>query len=246
MKKITSEQWSPEVLEKLIPGHSVDCVILGYRNGNLYVLLLEWKGTGIWGLPGGFIYRDEDMDCAAGRVLKERTGLDYPFLSQFHTFGDYGRRDPAQTPQLLETWDAEDTRLRDWIIQRFITTGYFALVNIDACGPLKPDPLSSQCSWIPSRTLPLLAFDHKEIIHTAMEHLRRQVNYLPVGESLLPETFTMKDLQLLHEAILGKKLDRANFQRKMLKSELLIRGARKTGTGPHKAPYLYRFLPEKQ
>lgn len=247
MKKKKADEFNfMNHLSGLIPGHSLDCVILGYRDGNLHVLLLELKETGLWGLPGGFIRLDEDLDDAARRVLKERTGLEYPFLKQFHTFGDPGRRDSQQLHQLLETFNGRDDGFRNWLLQRFITTAYFALVNINHCGPLRPDAFSRQCLWIPVLELPELIFDHALIITQALKQLRREMKYLPVGKNLLPEPFTMKDLQQLHEAILGYRLDRANFQRKILKSGLLVRVARKTGAGPHKAPYLYRFNTENE
>ena len=232
-------------ISKFISGQSVDCVIIGYENEELRVLLLKWKHAEIWGLPGGFINMDEDMDKAAERVLKERTGLEFPFLSQFYTFGDCQRRNMDHTRELLKLMGMKSQSLNQWFSQRFITTGYLAPVNIRECGKPEPDNLSSRCEWVPAKKIPELAFDHKQIIGKALEHLRIRINYLPLGRTLLPETFTMKELQKLYEAVLGRQLDRGNFQRKILKLDMLVRLNKKPDAGAHKAPYLYRFDPVK-
>ena len=133
---------------------------------------------------------------------------------------------------------------RNWLNQRFVTVGYFALVRIDQVVP-QPDMLSEKCDWFPVDTLPETILDHREIVHTAMEHVRRQLNYFPVGLNLLPERFTISELQRLYECILNQKMDRGNFQRKILKLDILIRHEKlKTGRA-HKAPYLYQFDKDK-
>jgi hypothetical protein len=226
--------------KKFIPGQSVDCVIISYENHRLYVLLLKWKGVTFWSLPGGFIYKDEDMDTAAARVLEQRTGLEFPYLTQFHTFGKNNRTDDFDINSLLKTVDQDSPAFMEWLSQRFNTTGYIALINkknID----LVPDMLSDRCEWLPVDELPKMIFDHRLIIEKAMEKLKIQINYLPIGIELLPERFTMKDLQMLYESLLHKKLDRSNFQRKILKIGILERIEKLKNGGAHKAPYLYRF-----
>lgn len=230
--------------KEFISGQSVDCVILSYKNHRLYVLLLKWKGVTLWSLPGGFIYKDEDMDKAAVRVLKQRTGLDYPYLSQFHTFGKNNRVRGFDIKPLLKLVNQDSPDFVEWILQRFNTTGYIALVNKDRSNP-KPDLLSDRCEWIPVDEIPEMIFDHRNIIEKALEKLKIQVNYLPIGINLLPEKFTMKDLQMLYESVLNKKLDRSNFQRKILKIGFLERLGKLKNGGAHKAPYLYRFDKEK-
>ena len=227
-------------ISKYIPGQSLDCVIISYAKNDLQVLLLQWENTGAWGLPGGFIYKDEDMEIAAARVLKERTGIDSPFLSQFYTFGDIKRRDIEQLLHELEITKLNTRLIRQWFIQRFITTGYLSLVNINECKP-KPDIMSSKCEWVPLNKLPKLTFDHNYIVEKALERLKVHINYLPIGRTLLSEKFTMKDLQKLYESILQNKLDRGNFQRKMLKLKMLIRHEKQLKGGAHKAPFLYKF-----
>jgi 8-oxo-dGTP diphosphatase len=223
-----------------IPGHSIDCVVLGYENLHLKLLLLKWKKSDLWSLPGGFIHKTEHMDDAAKRILAERTGLDTIFLSQFHTFGNHGRRDIGKLIKNFEYRSKQTQTTVDWFKQRFITTGYFALVDIRESNPV-PDALSESCSWVDINQLPDLIFDHDEIVRLAMAHIKIQLNYLPFGISMLPERFTMTELQKLYEGFLGRPLDRSNFQKKMLKLGIFIRHEKQLLGGAHKAPWLYSF-----
>ncbi len=231
-------------LDQLIPGQSIDCVIMGFDQNELKILVLKWKAEGeIWALPGGFVFKDENMDRAAIRVLKERTGIELPFLEQFKTFGNINRRD---TDILLKNMKSigMDSKMVDWFKQRFITTGYLSLVDIQKCDP-KPDFSSEMIKWASLEELPHLIFDHNEIVKIALDFIKNRINYLPIGITLLPEKFTMKSLQNLYESILQKKLDRGNFQRKMLKLDIFIRHEKQLEGGAHKAPYLYSFDEEK-
>jgi len=183
------------------------------------------------------------MNHAASRILEERSGMSVPYLHQFHTFGDVNRRDISTFLSGLKPPYNASAQMT-WLKQRFISTGYLSLVDMRKSTPT-PDPLSELSEWIPVRELPELLFDHKDIVRKALEHIRNQINYLPVGKSLLPNKFTMKDLQGLYESILDRQLDRGNFQKKMLKLGFLIRNEKKKGGGSHKAPYLYSFNTEK-
>jgi len=227
-------------ISKYIPGQSIDCVILSYENHRLYVLLLKWKGANLWGVPGGFIYKDEDMNTAAKRVLKNRTGIDSHFLSQFHTFGNHDRGENSNPISILKILGMESSVTLNWLNQRFITTAYIALVNKNKNKPI-PDEMSSKCEWIPLDEIPELVLDHRFIIDKALKQLNIHINYLPIGINLLPESFTMKDLQKLYESILNKHLDRSNFQRKILKLGILERLEKLKSGAAHKAPYLYCF-----
>jgi len=227
----------------LMPGLSIDCVIIGFDLHALNILVMKLHNMDVWSLPGGFIRKDEAMDHAASRILEERSGISLPYLQQFHTFGEVNRRDlstflnnlqpPFNTPVLIS-----------WLKQRFISTGYLSLVDMRKSTPT-PDVLSEAGKWIPVRELPELLFDHRNIVGKALEHIRNQINYMPVGKSLLPKKFTMKDLQVLYESILDRQLDRGNFQKKILKLGFLIRHEKKKGGGSHKAPFLYSFNAEK-
>ena len=227
-------------ISKYIPGQSIDCVILSYENHRIYVLLLKWKGGNLWGVPGGFIHKDEDMNTAAERVLKNRTGIDSQFLSQFYTFGNSNRREGYNLKNILKNLEMESSVTLNWLTQRFITTAYIALVNKSENKPV-PDQMSSKCEWIPLDEIPELIFDHRFIIDKALHQLNIHINYLPIGINLLPESFTMKDLQKLYESIQNKQLDRSNFQRKILKLGILERLEKLKSGAAHKAPYLYRF-----
>lgn len=227
-------------IDNFVSGQSVDCVIFGFENGELKILVLKWKVPGeFWALPGGFVYKEEDLDIAAIRVLKERTGIDIPFLEQFKTFGKVDRRDSDTVIKNLKSIDV-DKNILDWFGNRFISTGYLSLVDIRKCD-LTPDFSSEAIAWLSLKELPDLIFDHKEMVDSAISYIRNQINYLPIGLNLLPEKFTMKELQLLYESILDKKLDRGNFQRKMLKLDIFIRHEKQLEGGAHKAPYLYSF-----
>ena len=229
--------------DNLIPGQSIDCVIIGFENEELQVLVLKWKGTDNWSLPGGFMQIDEDMDTAAVHILMSRTGLSDIFLEQFYTFGNKDRRNEIELMKGLKIMNM-NTSLAQWFEQRFISTGYLSLVNIKNCDP-KPDLLSEVCEWKPVSNLPELIFDHEIIVKKALEHIKIQINYLPVLLSLLPEKFTMKTLQKLIESILQRELDRGNFQKKVLKLQILERHEKQMQGGAHKAPYLYSFNRKK-
>ncbi len=244
------KDFTNHVVDECLPGKSIDCVILGFEEQQLKVLLLKWKYEDIWCLPGGFIRKDEDMDQAAARILEMRTGLNSVYLNQFYTFGSEKRSKLNEEAQLtrmrhvLEELHGKNEKFITWITQRFITTGYFALVDIRKTDP-HPDMLSERCAWKSLSNLTGLMMDHKEIIKKAMEHLRIQLNYLPIGMSLLPQKFTMQDLQKLYEAILKKPLERSNFQRKMLKLGFFIRHEKQLTGAANKAPYLYSFDADK-
>ncbi|RUA08783.1 MAG: NUDIX hydrolase [Flavobacteriia bacterium] len=231
-------------IKQSIPGHSVDCVIVGYKNYELQVLMVKQFSTDKWALPGGFIYKDEDLNDAATRVLKERTGVEYSFLEQFYTFGKYKRRDIDQVLDDLRKGKLNSPFTEEWFKQRFISTAFLALVDINQCD-IKAGLYSDDCDWKPVSGLAELMFDHNQIVDKAIEKIKKQLDYLPIGKALLPKQFTMNDLQRLYESILQKKLDRGNFQKKILKLDVLIRKEKFYSGGAHKAPYLYEFDDEK-
>jgi ADP-ribose pyrophosphatase YjhB (NUDIX family) len=224
-------------IDHWVPGHSVDCVIFGFEDQKMKVLILKLKGINLWTLPGGFVRKNQNLDEAAISILKERVSFQDVFLNQFHTFGGLDRKDLDSLHELLGD---QNKKLLAWLGQRFITTCYFALLNIKSVVP-QPDPMSNQCKWVDLNNLPILYADHKEIIHKAFSHIRIQLNYLPFGLSLLPEFFTMTDLQSLYESLLIKKLDRGNFQKKMLKLGIFERHKKKITGGAHRAPFFYSF-----
>ncbi len=227
-------------IENLIPSLSIDCVIVGFKNQELHVLTMKLKGADLNALPGGFVRHHENLDQAALRTLKERTGLTVTFLEQFYTFSDVNRGKDKRIEQHLNKANLLTPGTKIWMQQRFISTAYLALVEMNQCD-LKPDLLSEKCEWYPMNNLPHLLFDHNTIITKALEHLKVKIRYLPIGIALLPHKFTMKEIQSIYEFILNKKLDRANFQKKILRLGFLIRHEKQLSGGAHKAPYLYSF-----
>jgi len=242
MKKLIKNYRDKEFLER---GHhyflrhiSIDCVIFGFHEGQLKVLLLKWTDLQQWCLPGGFVYKDEHVDESARRILKERTGLNDIFLKQFHTFGDPHRERTKGRNSPL------NIKKESWLMERFVTIGYWALVEFSKVKPM-PDDLSDDCRWWDIDTVPRLVLDHNLIIEKALESLRINLNDYPVGHTLLSDKFTMPELQQLYETILNKKLDRRNFQKKMIALDILQRLNERKQGGAHKAPYLYRFNQKK-
>lgn len=222
---------------------SLDLAIFGFHDGQLKVLLLRWKGTDEWCLPGGRIRHEENLEAAAYRTLRERTGLHEIFLQQFHTFGDVMRYTNFSKQETMAKLGLPDDVTHE-IVSRDISVGYYALVEFANAVPT-PDFFTEECRWWDIDQIPALLFDHNEMIKLALKTLRRQLSYQPIGYNLLPDRFTMPDLQQLYETILGQSLDRRNFQKRMLGYNILERlEERKTG-GAHKAPYLYRFDKEK-
>lgn len=225
---------SEKMWRDFLPHVSIDCVIFGFDNSALKVLLLRLKDQQQWALPGGYVRKDENVDDAAYRMLKERTAVDNLYLQQFRTFGQTQRSEGffADYPDDL------------WHKQRFISIGYYALVNYAEVTPVK-DSVSAECEWKDIDDLPELMMDHRFIFDKALVTLRKQLNYKPIGYNLLPEKFTMPELQKLYEIILDKKLNRGNFYRKILRYDILEKLNESRKGGAHKAPDLYRFDGEK-
>jgi len=238
-------KFDKEIKDHYLKGHekylrhiSVDCVIFGFHQNDLKVLLLKTKYDGRWALPGGFILKNEHIDTAAQRILKERTGLDEIFLEQFYVFGDPDRSTKKINKQFLKNVGLSVTD--SWMFERFITIGFYALVDFTKVTPA-PDNISDACEWFSIYQLPEMILDHQHIFQQALENLRMQLNFHPVGFNLLGKKFTMPELQKLYETILGKKLDRRNFQRKILATGILKRLDETKKGVAHKAPFYYKF-----
>lgn len=220
-------------------GLSIDNVVFGFHENKLKVLLLEAKANKKWILPGGYIFRDEELENAALRILGERTGLKEIYLQQFHVFGNINRTKEQFLKEAMKMAGVEIPK-NSWLLQRFITIGFYALVEYHKVKP-QPDEFSSQIAWWELDNLPELMFDHKEIINTAIKDMRLKINHQPIGYNLLPREFTLKNLQMIYESILDRKLDRANFNRKILSYGILDKKEKHYTGGAHKAPYLYAF-----
>lgn len=226
---------------------SIDCVILGYKQKELKVLIpkLGLK-TNIWALPGGFILQNESIDDAARRILEERTGIENIYLEQFRVFGEptrvnnevFGELNPIKE-ELIEK-GILDLGSINWLKKRFVSIGYYALVDIDKVFPQKTE-FDESVDWYNIKDLPKMIIDHNEMAHFALETLRQNLDQKLIGFNLLPDTFTMKEVQELYEAVFDKPFARNNFQKKMLDLNVLERLEKKFTGAANKAPYLYRF-----
>lgn len=223
---------------KFLDHISLDCVIFGFHENQLKVLLMQMKYTKEWALPGGFVKQDETLEEAAERVLKERTSLDNIFLKQFHVFSDPHRS--KENPALEDLKESGANPNIEWFSQRFVSVGFYALVDYEKVTP-SPDYFSDHCEWKALEEIDTLMMDHRQILDKALETLRLQLSYQPIGYNLLPEKFTMPELQKLYETLLDKKLDRRNFQRKILSYKILNKLDERKQGGAYKAPYLYEF-----
>jgi 8-oxo-dGTP diphosphatase len=203
---------------------TVDIVIFTVRERTLQVLLIR-RGVppfeGQYAIPGGFILEGESLEQAAKRELKEETGVHNVFLEQLYSFGD-----PARDPR-----------------GRVVTVAYYALISSER-NLLAAGSDASEAFWFPMSELPALAFDHKQILDYAVERLRNKLEYTTVGFQLLPEKFTLSELQSVYETILGRRLDKRNFRRKIALLEVLkpLREWQRAGRKPAR---LYRFSSER-
>ena len=229
--------------ENYQPGLSIDCVIFGFYDNQLKVLLIKTPYENKWSLPGGFVPIDQDIDTAAVTVLNQRTGMQGIFLRQFSTFGRVKRNDKHFENAVLDHYKIP-REAGKWFTQRFVTIGYYALIDFLKATPQKGNN-QEIIEWIDHKEVPELIIDHKEILDKALQTLRIELNLMPIGYNLLPEKFTMPELQKLYETILDKKLDRRNFLRKITNIGILNKLDEKKSNVAHKAPNLYTFDKDK-
>ena len=231
-----------------IPQLAIDCVIFGYKERELKVLIskLNFKGD-FYSLPSGFILQKESVEEAAHRTLEERTGISNIFLQHFKIFGEAGRTNKPILDRIIEQNQGHfvgdislSERDFEWLTNRFISLGYYALVDISKVMPTKTS-LDESMEWYNIHDLPTMMMDHNEMIEKALESLRLDLDTNIIVLNLLPETFTMKEVQDLYETIFEKTYARNNFQKKILELNVLERLEKKFTGSANKAPYLYRF-----
>jgi ADP-ribose pyrophosphatase YjhB (NUDIX family) len=224
-----------------LPHLSIDCVLFGYHERQLKVLLLKWKQSNNWSLPGGFIKLKEPLEMAARRILQERTGLKEIFWQQFQTFGDPRRADRSKRDiHHLSSIIGMPVTPDHWLLKRTVSIGYYAVTEYSKVTP-QPDFFSDECAWWDVNAVPHLVFDHNKIIADALLALRQQLYHHPIGYNLLPEKFTLPEIHDLYETLLEKKLDRRNFPKKLLSLGIIKKLKEQKKIGPHRSPYLYRF-----
>lgn len=221
MSKARSPKGDPLQGEYPRAALTVDCVVFGLIDGHLRVLLVQRDREpfrGQWALPGGFVRLDETLEEAARRELREETGLDDIFLEQLYTFGT-----PDRDPR-----------------ERVVSVAYFALVNI-ADHRVRAATDARDADWYDIHNVPALAFDHGQILDVALARLKGKVKYQPIGFELLPEKFTLSQLQSLYETVLEKTLDKRNFRKKILSMGLLVELDEQQRGVRHRAARFYRF-----
>jgi 8-oxo-dGTP diphosphatase len=200
---------------------AVDCVLFGAADTSLEVLLIR-RGVApfadAWALPGGLVLPEETLEQAVLRELQEETAVRPDFLEQLYTFGAPGR-DPRG---------------------RVVSVAYLGLVRPERYPPAGATD-AAEARWWPVSQLPPLAFDHAQIIDVGRTRLQGKVRYQPLGFELLPERFTLTQLQSLYEVVLERELDKRNFRRKVLKTGLLIDTGEKVQNVRYRPPKLYRF-----
>ncbi len=202
---------------------TVDNVIFGFDEEGLKILLIkrgEEPFLDSWGLPGYFVYQDENLDAAANRVLEELSGLKDVYLEQVKTFGSVDRH-PAG---------------------RVITVAYYSLVKIsDYELSASSSSIARKAKWFSIPKVSELPFDHSEILEACFNRLKRRVRTRPVGFELLPPKFTLTELQHLYESILETKLDKRNFRKKILAMNLLVNLEETQEGVAHRPARLYQF-----
>jgi 8-oxo-dGTP diphosphatase len=224
-----------------LPNLAIDCVIFGYHEKELKILCSRTLMMNGWILPGGFVKKNMHTDDEARRILEMRTGVKGLYLKQFSTFGSPDRiwSKSKYFPELLATFGPEFGKLK-WLSERIVSIGYYAFTDFEKVTP-KPGILDYECRWFSIKKLPLLMLDHKQIFKEAFKKLKLQIHYEPIGLNLLPQKFTLGELQSLYETILEKKLDPSNFTKKLMKLGVLTKLDEKKSIGGHRSPFLYQF-----
>ena len=223
---------------------TIDCVIFGYYDRQLKLLLAKYAGLNGWGLPGGFIKKEEPLSQAVVRILEERTSLNNIFLQQFYAFGDNEDRIQSWRSGLFPPEFRQAFGEDNWLLQRTVSIGYYALIDFSQA-EIKPDILYEEFHWHSVTDLPQLLFDHNEMVEKALSTMRNQLHLQPIGYNLLPEKFTLPEIQVLYETILCKKLHRRNFPTKLMSLGILVKLDEKRNIGQHRSPFLYKFDKEK-
>jgi len=203
---------------------AVDCIIFGFSEGELSLLLLKRSmepALGCWSLPGGFVKEHESAEEAATRVLSLLTGLDQLYMEQLRIFTEE-QRDPGE---------------------RVLSIAYYALVNVEDYD--RELVQQHNAYWRNINDLPELIFDHDDMVRSALKRLQRKASTEPVGFNLLPEKFTVPQLQALYEAIYGRSIDKRNFRKKIQTMDFLEKSEEKDKSSSKRGAFLYTFNQER-
>lgn len=203
---------------------ALDCIIFGFDEGELKLLLLKRKfepAKGDWSLMGGFLQKDESLDEGARRILFQLTGLTDIYMEQLHAFGELNR-DPGE---------------------RTISIAFYALIKVNENDRKLAEAHGAQ--WVSLKNVPFLIFDHNQMVENALKTLRSKTVRKPIGFELLPEKFTLPQLQALYEAINQEQLDKRNFRKRILETGLLEKLSEKEKGSSKKGAFYYKFNKEK-
>ncbi len=214
-----------ESLEKeSIPQLSINCVIFGFHEKTLQVIVnkITVDRKTITVLPGGYVKQTEDLTKAVERIVKESTGLEKILFKQFAVFGNASRSFGDEVLGSKDLKLTSDKALLDWFSKRFVSICYLALVDYNKI-ELKPTQFLETAQWLPLDKAKTLAMDHYDIAKAARESLVKEMPHAPIASNLLPSKFTLPELQVLVEAILGRSIDRPNFRRKILKTGMIVK-----------------------
>ncbi len=229
-------EYDPGQFER--PAVATDVVLLSAVDGALHTLLLhrdQYPDLGKWALPGGFVGMEEGIDAAARRVLKTKAGLEDFYIEQLATFGE-PTRDPRMRVISISYYALVEHRRLEQAL-RMVEALRLGRISVPWEGELGGPVEVTDLQGAPVA----MAFDHAEIIGTAVKRMRGKLNYAPVGYPLLPEMFTLRDLQAVHETILGRPVNKDSFRRRMLASGELKGSGQKEGAAGHRPAELYRF-----
>ncbi len=229
-----------EIIEQgnnsFLPNLSIDIVIIGYRGNVLKCLLLKVGEK--WLLPGGYIRFDQSVDEAAQNILIQRTGLQNSYLKFLSVFGDKNRQFRNVMKEVFKRMGMEWQK-DYWFNNRFVSLAYYSLVDIDKTHP-RVDHFDEAFAWFDFDELPEMWMDHKFIVNTARERLKKDIRQEHMTYNLLPKEFTMPELYKLHQVILEERIERSRFQKNMLSTGLFERLPELHKSTPGRNPYQYR------
>lgn len=232
---------NPKKKLQINPNVSVDCVVFGYSNGQLKVLLIKRKAianvsTEQFALPGDLVREDESLDRAAEKILFRLTKIKGIYLEQFYTFGDPNRVAALKDQEWLRAFRKEPEA-------RVITVAYYALVKSEDYTPM-PSSFAGETQWTPIDEVPVLAFDHNIILEKAYAHLKENLVEKQIGFELLPEKFTLSELQHFYETLLDIKYDKRNFRKNLKSQKYLKKLDEKVKGQAHRPAQLYTYVKE--
>lgn len=226
-----------------LSGLSVNCVVFCFNSGVLKILLSRLGDSSKWNLIGGAIGKEESSDQSVQRIIKERIGVEKPYLRQYYFFSDRDRLDEHFVDVIIKSSPSLERALND--SGRLISLGYYSFLKEEDANLNTANVDNEELVWFNVHELPEMQGDHGKIIKVCLATLKNQVGFLPIGYELLPEKFTLPELRVIYETILGRQLDRRNFQRKILSIGYVLPLNERRKIGAHKSPNLYTFVKEK-